>query len=131
MAERSLHGQIEFHLTAVSESEAAGEMPVQPGIVGPFGSIPAGALVWFAELVAASLVLGGEEVAEGTDNVPVAVSLDVHLLAQCDKGVLVARAVWLRRRPVAQVRTEVRGPDRSLLLELTSTYPATAATCRG
>lgn len=125
MSERSLHGQIAFDITAVSEGEAEGEMTVQPGILNAFGTVHAGALVWFADAVASSLVLGGEPVAEGGEGLPVAVTLNGQLLAACRGGVLVAQSRWVGRGPrLATVRTEVRDADGQLLLDLTSTHLA-------
>ncbi|WP_410218975.1 PaaI family thioesterase [Paracoccus sp. (in: a-proteobacteria)] len=123
MAERSLNGQIEFDITGVSESEAEGEMTVTDGILNPFGTIHAGALVWFADVIATNLVLGGEQVQEGMDSFPVAVTLNAQLLRNCREGQLVARARWIKRgRRISTVRTEVRDAEGLLLLDLTSTH---------
>ena len=75
MADHSFAGQIEFEITGVNEQEATGEMTVTAGILNPFGTIHAGALVWFADVVATNLVLGGEQPQEGMDNFPVAITL--------------------------------------------------------
>lgn len=123
MAERSLSGQIEFDITGVSESEAEGEMQVTDGILNPFGTIHAGALVWFADVIATNLVLGGQQVQEGMDSFPVAVTLNGQLLANRRDGTLTAIARWVKRgRRMSTVRTEVRDQDDRLLLDLTSTH---------
>ncbi|RJE81474.1 PaaI family thioesterase [Paracoccus sp. JM45] len=126
MAERSLSGQIAFDITGVSEAEAEGEMQVDAGVVNPFGAIHAGALVWFADVVAANLVLGGEQIREGKDSFPVAITLNGQMLANRCTGPLTAVARWVQRgHPVATTRTEVRDQDGTLLLELTSTHTST------
>ena len=123
MAERSLSGQIQFDIIGVSDTEAEGEMQVQPGILNPFGTIHAGALIWFADVVATNLVLGDEQIREGMDSFPVAVTLNGQLLANRRDGVLTATARWVKRgRRLSTVRTEVRDQEDRLLLDLTSTH---------
>ena len=123
MAERSLSGQIQFDIIGVSDIEAEGEMQVQPGILNPFGTIHAGALIWFADVVATNLVLGDEQIREGMDSFPVAVTLNGQLLANRRDGVLTATARWVKRgRRLSTVRTEVRDQEDRLLLDLTSTH---------
>ena len=127
MAERSLSGQIQFDIIGVSDIEAEGEMQVQPGILNPFGTIHAGALIWFADVVATNLVLGDEQIREGMDSFPVAVTLNGQLLANRRDGVLTATARWVKRgRRLSTVRTEVRDQEDRLLLDLTSTHISAA-----
>ncbi|MBC9245809.1 PaaI family thioesterase [Paracoccus sp. 11-3] len=98
-------------------------MPVQAGIQNPFGTIHAGALVWFADVIATNLVLGGKPVTEGMDSFPVAVTLNAQLLANCREGLVTARATWVKRgRRVSTVRTLVSSPDGKVLMDLTSTH---------
>ncbi|CAM3279326.1 PaaI family thioesterase [Paracoccus nototheniae] len=123
MSERIIRGQIEFEITGVNEHEAEGEMLIAEGVVNSLGSVQAGALIWFADVVAMSLVLGGEQPQEGMDNFPVALTLNAHLLANRREGHLVARARWvLRGQAMSTVRTEVRDDAGQLLLDLTSTH---------
>lgn len=123
MAEHTLHGQIEMDITGVTDQEAQGEMTVTPGILNPFGTIHAGALVWFADVIATNLVLGGEQVEEGMDSFPVAITLNAQLLGNRNDGQLVARARWVKRgQRVSTVRTEVRDAEGRVLLDLTSTH---------
>ncbi|WP_304620187.1 PaaI family thioesterase [Paracoccus sediminilitoris] len=127
MSERSLSGQIQFDIIGVSDTEAEGEMQVQSGILNPFGTIHAGALIWFADVIATNLVLGGEQVREGMDSFPVAVTLNGQLLANRRDGVLTATARWVKRgRRLSTVRTEVRDQDDRVLLDLTSTHISAA-----
>ncbi|MEQ3641976.1 MAG: PaaI family thioesterase [Paracoccus sp. (in: a-proteobacteria)] len=123
MADHSFAGQIEFEITGVNEQEATGEMTVTAGILNPFGTIHAGALVWFADVVATNLVLGGEQPQEGMDNFPVAITLNAQLLTNRRDGVLTALASWMRRgRRISTVRTQVTDADGAVLLDLTSTH---------
>nr|WP_281390388.1 PaaI family thioesterase [Paracoccus amoyensis] len=118
-----MDGKINFTIGTVTEDEALGEMPVQAGIQNPFGTIHAGALVWFADVIATNLVLGGKPVTEGMDSFPVAVTLNAQLLANCREGLVTARATWVKRgRRVSTVRTLVSSPDGKVLMDLTSTH---------
>ena len=123
MSYKSLVGQIEFDILSVSDTEALGEMAIQPGIMNPFGTIHAGALVWFADVIATNLVVGEEQVTEGGDSMPVAVTLNAQVLSNRCEGVVTARAFWLRRGPrVSTVRTLVTDESDQVLLDLTSTH---------
>lgn len=123
MSERRLTGLIEFDVTALSDAEAEGEMLIGPGILTPFGTIQAGALVWFADMIATCLILGSEQVEERVESYPEAVTLSAFMFANQPQGSLTARSVWLGRRGRAvRVRTEVRDEEDNLLLELTSTH---------
>ncbi|WP_216034135.1 hotdog fold thioesterase [Paracoccus marinaquae] len=118
-----MSGQIAFDLTGVSETGAEGEMEIGPGILNPFGTVHAGALIWFADVIATNLVLGGRPVSEGMDSFPVAVTLNAQLLANRREGRLTARSRWVRRgRRVSTVRTEVVDAGGRVLLDLTSTH---------
>lgn len=123
MGQDSMNGQIAFDLTGVSETGAEGEMEIGPGILNPFGTVHAGALIWFADVIATNLVLGGRPVSEGMDSFPVAVTLNAQLLANRREGRLTARSRWVRRgRRVSTVRTEVTDSGGRVLLDLTSTH---------
>lgn len=123
MTNKTLSGQIEFDITGVGDSEAEGEMVVGPGILNPFGTIHAGALIWFADVIATNLVLGGEPITEGMDSFPVAVTLNAQLLANTRSGVLKAQSAWVKRgKRVSTVRTLVTDEADKLLLDLTSTH---------
>lgn len=123
MSYRTLSGQIEFDILGVNDTEALGEMPIQPGILNPFGTIHAGALIWFADVIATNLVLGGEQLTEGMDSFPVAVTLNAQLLANRREGMVSASATWLRRgRRISTVRTLVNDDEGKVLLDLTSTH---------
>ena len=127
MSNRTLIGQIEFDIVSLSDTEAEGEMQIGPGILSPLGTVHAGALIWFADVVATSLVLGGEQVEESMDSFPVAESLTAQMLTNRQQGTLTARAVWLRRGPrMATVRTTVTDEDGTVLLDLTSSHANTA-----
>ena len=123
MTERTLSGKIDCDITGVSQTEVEGEMTVNDDILSAQGTIQPGALVWFADMIATCLVLGGEQPQEEVDSVPEAITINAQVLSNRGGGVLTARARWMRRaRHVSTVRTQVRNAEGDILLDLTSTH---------
>ncbi|WP_339948630.1 PaaI family thioesterase [uncultured Albimonas sp.] len=119
----ALHGEIDFAVTFISPDRTLGEMPVQPGILNPFGTVHAGALIWFADVLATRHVFGDGAVEAGMASFPVAVTLNAQLLSNRNDGVLTGESAWVKKgRRVSTVRTLVSGPDGKVLLDLTSTH---------
>ncbi len=118
-----VQGAIAFTIESVDESSATGLMPIQQEMLNPFGTVNAGALVWFADVIATTLVLGGAKASEGMESFPVAVTLNAQLLSNRNAGELTATAQWVKRgRRVSTVRTLVTDKDGKVLLDLTSTH---------
>jgi uncharacterized protein (TIGR00369 family) len=116
-------GNLDFEIVEYTESVAVGRMTVTSGALNPFGTIHAGAVVWFADVVATTLALNGAEVRPGEPGFPLALNFDVTFLGNRSDGVLSATAKDVKRdRAVPTVRTIVTGPDNKPLLELTSTH---------
>ncbi|MGM0585359.1 MAG: PaaI family thioesterase [Pseudomonadota bacterium] len=116
-------GSLAFRIVETTGEVCWGEMEISPGCLNPFGTVHAGALVWFADVTATRLALGGEAVTEGMESFPVAVTLNAQLLSNRRDGVLTATARWVKKgRRVSTVRTLVEGPDGKVLLDLTSTH---------
>jgi uncharacterized protein (TIGR00369 family) len=116
-------GEIAFDMVSVTETEARGEMQITPGICNPFGTVHAGALTWFADVIATTLVLQGVDATKGMESFPVAVTLNAQLLANRTEGRLGATARWVKRgRRISTVRTEVSDEGGKVLMELTSTH---------
>ncbi|MGH1351522.1 MAG: PaaI family thioesterase [Methyloligellaceae bacterium] len=120
---RNVQGAIEFTIETVNESSATGLMPIRQDMLNPYGTVHAGALIWFADVIATTLVLAGVEPSEGMESFPVAVTLNAQLLSNRNSGQLVATAQWVKRgRRVSTVRTLVADGDGKVLLDLTSTH---------
>jgi 1,4-dihydroxy-2-naphthoyl-CoA hydrolase len=116
-------GAIEFHITEVGEDCVVGKMPVQPGILNPFGIVHAGALIWLADVCATRLAIGKTELGPEGQGFQLAIDLHTVLLANQREGELTAEARFVRKgKRVSVVRTRVTGHDERLLLELTSTH---------
>lgn len=118
-----ISGHIEFSITAVSAQEVVGEMPVQQGILNPFGTTHAGAMLWFADVCATVLAFGGTEIVAGASGFPLAINLNAALVGNQKDGVFVATSRFVRRgRTVSVVRTTVTGNDGRLMADITTTH---------
>lgn len=116
-------GSIDFQITELTPDRAIGVLQVAEGVLNPFGTVHAGAMVWFADTVATTLALGSEDVQSGEPGFPLAVTLSVVLLGNRSDGVITTTSEFVKRgRTVATVRTLVTGPDQRPLIELTSTH---------
>lgn len=123
MPEAPYHGEIGFRVLAVAEDATTGEMEISRGVLNPFGTVHAGALIWFADVCATRHVFGDGEITPGAASFPVAVTLNAQLLSNRSEGLLTATARWVKKgRRVSTVRTIVTGPDGRELLDLTSTH---------
>lgn len=52
-------GSIGFSVVEQSPERVVGAMPIQPGMLNPFGVVHAGAMLWFADVCATVLAAGG------------------------------------------------------------------------
>jgi acyl-coenzyme A thioesterase PaaI-like protein len=92
-------------------------------MLNPHGVVHAGALLWFADVCATVLALGGAEAAPGRSGFPLAIDLHAALLANQSDGVLEARSVFVKRgRRVSVVRTTVTGTSRRIVADVTTTH---------
>lgn len=102
---------------------AQGRMQIDDAMRNPFGTVHAGALVWFADVVATRAAANGEVIGPQGQGFPLAVTLSAQLLANRREGVLHASATIIRRgRRITVIRTEVRDEAGELLLDFTSTH---------
>lgn len=62
----NVNGSIQFSVVEQTAEKVVGEMPVQAGILNPFGTVHAGATLWFADVCATVLAFGGTETAPDT-----------------------------------------------------------------
>lgn len=116
-------GHIDFTIEENTPERVVSRMPVTDGIRNPFGTVHAGAVLWFADVTATVLALQAGEVKPDGSGFPVALTLNAQLLGNVREGELVAIATFLRRgRRVSSVHTEVRGPDGKLLVDVTTTH---------
>ncbi len=91
------NGEIKFTITEKSSSHVKAEMPIQAGILNPFGTVHAGAIIWFADVTATVLVLEGVDPAEGMRGFPLAINLNANLTGNGSEGVFYAQAKYVKR----------------------------------
>ena len=117
-----VHGAIEFTVEH-ADDHVVGTMPVQPGILNPYGVVHAGALLWFADVCATLLALGGVEARPGGSGFPLAIDLHAAFLGNQTDGALEARAAFVKRgRRVSVVRTTVTGASGRIVADVTTTH---------
>lgn len=118
-----VNGQIEFTIIEQSAQQVVGEMPVQPGILNPFGTVHAGATLWFADVAATILAFGGSEMQPGQAGFPLAINLNANLLGNQRDGVLRATAVFVKKgKRLSVVRTTVTGNEGRLIADVTTSH---------
>ena len=124
-AQVDFKGDIAFSAQCLSETEATGSMDIQDGIRNPFGTVHAGALIWFADVVATTLCLHGVRPEQGMKGFPLAINLSANLLSNTREGTLTARAEYVKKgRQVSTVRTIVETDAGKQLLDMTTTHIA-------
>lgn len=116
-------GILEFDVSLISDSEAQGQAPITDGIRNPFGTVHAGAMIWFADIVATTLALQGALPEEGMSGFPLAINLSANLLSNSSEGRLIAKAYFVKRgRRISTIRTTVESDEGRLLLDMTTTH---------
>jgi len=117
------NGNIEFFIEERNDEFVISRMPVKPGILNPFGTIQAGALIWLADVTASVLALTGYTIGEDGKGFPLAIDLHTTLIGNQKDGEIKAEARFVRKgRNVLVIRTRLTGNDDRLLAEVTSTH---------
>jgi uncharacterized protein (TIGR00369 family) len=123
LAPRDYAHALAFTIEERSPEIARGRMPIAAGMLNPFGTVHAGALLWFADVVATVCAIGDTAIGPDGKGFPLATTLNAQLLGNRRDGDLVAEARPLRRgKRLIVVRTEVRDADGALLLDVTTTH---------
>ena len=116
-------GQIEFEIIEQTPEQVIGRMPVQAGILNPYGTVHAGATLWFADVCATVLAFGSAQAGEGQSGFPLAINLNASLLGNQREGSFTATAVFVKQgRRLSVVRTTVTGADGRLIAEVTTSH---------
>ena len=117
-------GQIEFTIETRDPDLVVAKMPVSEEAKNPFGTLHAGALIWFADIAATLCAVGDlESIDENGKGFPLAVDLHTVLLGNEREGELTARSTTVKRgRKLIIVRTEVFGEMGRLLIDMTTTH---------
>ena len=116
-------GNIEFTIEERTDDHVISRMPVTKGMLNPFGTVQAGAMIWMADVTATLMAIGKTEIGEDGSGFPLAVDLHTTLLGNQRDGEIQAKARVVRRgKRVIVIRTRVTGNEGRLLAELTTTH---------
>jgi uncharacterized protein (TIGR00369 family) len=120
-------GEIEFFIEERKEDRVVSRMPVAKGVLNPFGTVQAGAMLWLADVTATVLAIGDTKLGEKGQGFPLAINLNANLLGNQRGGEILAEARFVRKgKRITVVRTRVTGDKGRLLAEVTTTHvPAT------
>jgi 1,4-dihydroxy-2-naphthoyl-CoA hydrolase len=123
IAESRRTGEIEFFIKERNDDYVISTMPIKRGILNPFGTVQAGAMLWFADVTATVLALGKAQIHPDGKGFPLAINLHTSLLDNQREGELTAEARFVRSgKRVTVVRTRVTGNRGRLLAEVTTTH---------
>jgi uncharacterized protein (TIGR00369 family) len=106
------------------------EMPIQTGILNPYGIVNAGAILWLADVTATILVLGSSSLpTEGMAGFPLAITLNANFIGNQKEGAFRAVASFVKKgKKVNVVRTIVYGKKDRLIADVTTNHvPAKSA----
>ena len=116
-------GNIEFSIEERSTDRVVSRMPVAPGVLNPFGTVQAGAMIWLADVTASVLALEGQTIGENGKGFPLAINIHANLLGNQRDGDIMAEARFMSKGKTALViRTRVIGNKDRLLGEVTTTH---------
>ena len=118
-----VEGHIEFTVVEQTAERVVSEMPVTAGIKNPYGTVHAGATLWFADVTATMLVMGKPDASEGMKGFPLAINLNANLIGNQTEGTFKAVSTFVKRgRTVSVVRTEVYGNGDKLIADVTTNH---------
>jgi len=113
-----IKGEIEFSIVEKNPEYVISKMPVQNGMLNPFGTVHAGAILWLADVTATVLASIKQD-----KGFPVAVNLFTNLLGNQRDGEIVAEARITRSgKRITVIRTLVKGNNDKLLAEVLTTH---------
>ena len=108
------HGEIHFTFQERTDEHAVSRMPVIPGMLNPFGTVHAGAMLWLADVTASVLALGSTDLSADGKGFPLAINLNANLMGNLRDGEIRAEARFVRRgRRVMIVRQAGTGSDQA------------------
>lgn len=120
-----IEGRIEFTIVNQQPDEVVSEMPIQPGILNPYGVVHAGAMLWFADVTATILAMGSTAASEGMSGFPLAINLNANFAGNQKSGKLRAVASFVKRgKTVSIVRTIILGENDKLIAEVSTNHVA-------
>ena len=120
-----VEGNIEFTIIDQTAEQVISEMPVQPGILNPFGVVHAGAILWLADVTATVLAMGSLHFGEGMSGFPLAISLNANFTGNQKTGKFRAVASFVKKgKTVSVVRTTVYSESGKLIADVSTSHVA-------
>ncbi len=119
-------GTIRFTLLSQSSDEVTSKMPVEKGILNPFGIANAGAIIWFADVTASVLLLESSNPQEGMKGFPLAININANLMGNAKNGNFFATSNYIKKgRTVSVVRTLVTDDEQNVIADVTTNHVLT------
>lgn len=119
----NVSGNIRFTITEQTADRVIGSMPVQPGILNPFGVAHAGAMLWFADVCATVLAFGKSDVSNGESGFPLGINLNAAFLGNQKDGAFTATSVFVKKgRTLSVVRTTITGDGGRVIADITTSH---------
>src|SRR5262249_55446298 len=118
-----VEGRIEFFLVEQQPERVISEMPIQSGIINPYGVVHAGAILWFADVTATILAMGTTEAGAGMAGFPLAINLNANFASNQKEGKFRAIATFVKKgKTISVVRTTVLGENDKLIADITTNH---------
>jgi len=118
-----MSGALDFEYWVNDDQTGGGKMEITDKMLNPYGTVHAGSMIWFADVVATTTAMGTDAVSPGEPRFPLAINLNTQLFSNRKQGTLKARSTFVKNgRTLKVMRTLVMDEDEKLLLELTSTH---------
>ncbi len=118
-----IEGKIQFEVMEQGPERVVSEMPIEPGVINPYGVVHAGAILWFADVTASILLLGSSHPTEGMAGFPLAITLNANFVSNQKEGKLRAVATFVKKgKKINIVRTIITGADDRLIADVTTNH---------
>lgn len=119
-----VEGKIEFDVVEQTLERVVSEMPIQAGVLNPYGVVHAGAILWLADVTATILALGSSSLpTDGMAGFPLAITLNANFIGNQKEGTFRAVASFVKKgKKVSVVRTSVYGKKDRLIAEVTTNH---------
>ena len=118
-------GKIEFSVVEQNPEQVISEMPIDSGVLNPYGTVNAGAILWFADVTATILVLGSPVASEAMAGFPLAINLNANFVSNQKEGKFRAVSSFVKHgKTVSIVRTTVFGKNDRLIADVTTNHVA-------
>ncbi len=118
-----IEGNIEFTVIEQSQEQVISEMPIQPGIINPYGVVHAGAMLWFADVTATILAMGSSAANENMSGFPLAINLNANFISNQKEGKFKAISSFVKKgKTVTIVRTIILGSNDRVIADITTNH---------